>query len=282
MFKPIITLIFLLLPLLLIDCRCNREQIILKSVVLEIPSNAAGFSEKLDRDKFLTIVKSAIAKNVSYGFDEQLESGSELRLMMEPPGSAGKKGLLIFAVLSKKDKEHTRDFKAYADIDMVDGMVRGGDISEAIGKVLQNLYQLHSGRHVDNDMYLKKIELAAKGESIDYEELMTAISVLGYAEEKKAAPFFITLLSQTKDLAMGNACLIALSDMASEEAMPAIIEFVERKPSIIRRQGIIAAQRIASKLAAEWLLVMAYGHDDPMVRNEALVALKHVEAKLGL
>jgi hypothetical protein len=282
-FKPkIIISIFLLLPLLVIDCRCNREQIILKSVVLEIPSNAAGFSEKLDREKFLTIVKSAVAKNVNYSFDDQDQEGSELRFMVEPPAPSSKKGLLIFAILSKKDQEQIRDFKAYSDIDIVDGLVRGSDIGEAINKVLQNIYQLHRGLHVDNDLYLKKIEQAAKGQSIDHEELMAAIFVLGYAEEKKATPFLITLLANTSDLAMGNACLIALSDMAAQEAMPAIIEFVERKPSIIRRQGIIAAKRIASKLAAEWLLVMAYGHDDPMVRHEALVALKHVEAKLGL
>lgn len=281
MFKPKVTaFVFLIMPLLLIDCRCNRQQIILKSVVLEIPSSAAGFSQKIDREKFLSLIKSAIAKNINYGFDEHNEEGAELRLLVEPPAGSVKKGLLIFAILSAKEGEHLRDFKSYADIDAVNGSIRAGDISDAIGKVLQNLHQLHRGFFVDNKLYLNKIELASKGQPIDFEELMTAISVLGYAEEKKATPFLIQILKTTTDLAVGNACLIALGDIASLDGMPAIIDFVERKPSIMRRQAIIAAKRIASKLAAEWLLVMAYGHEDPVVRHEASLALKHVESSL--
>ena len=35
-----------------------------------------------------------------------------------------------------------------------------------------------------------------------------------------------------------------------------------------------------SKLGAEWLVAMAYGHDDPMVREDALKALHEVEKYL--
>ncbi|HXW60295.1 MAG TPA: hypothetical protein VEK06_02035, partial [Myxococcota bacterium] len=62
-------------------------------------------------------------------------------------------------------------------------------------------------------------------------------------------------------------------------AMEAIIEFAERKPPYIRRQAIIAAHKVASPLAMHWLLVMAYGHEDEVVRKEALQAFLEVENK---
>jgi predicted protein tyrosine phosphatase len=129
---------------------------------------------------------------------------------------------------------------------------------------------------------LAKITAVNDGAKMERTELLNAISVIGDKKEKGASGQIAKLMLTTNDLAVGNACISALSDINEPEAMDAIINFVERKPAIIRRQAIIAARKIANQTAAEWLLVMAYGHDDAMVRKEASEALEVVEEKLGL
>ncbi len=128
---------------------------------------------------------------------------------------------------------------------------------------------------------LAQVVAVNNGATMDRNELLNAISVLGDNKEKAASSQISQLMLTTNDLAVGNACISALSDINMPGAMNAIIDFVERKPSIIRRQAIIAARKIGDQSAAEWLLVMAYGHDDPQVRKEALAALEEVEEKLG-
>ncbi len=129
---------------------------------------------------------------------------------------------------------------------------------------------------------LALVKNANEGQKVNRTELLDAIIELGEDKEHKAAEPLMTLMKTTKDLAIGNACLSALSELNHPKIMEAIIDFVERKPAIVRRQAILAARKIANKTAAEWLLVMAYGHEDATVRREAQLALDEVEKKLGL
>lgn len=126
------------------------------------------------------------------------------------------------------------------------------------------------------------VKAANQGERVDRTELLDAINELGDDKVEEAAEPLIVLLENTGDFAVGNACIDALSNLKHPKAMDAIIEFVERKPPVIRRQAILAARKIANKAAAEWLLVMAYGHEDATVRREAGQALEELEKKLGL
>lgn len=172
------------------------------------------------------------------------------------------------------------EYKSFADIKVVDGIVSGPDVLQTVNKVLDNLYLIQKGSSSDNQTYLDKLQSYVAGEKVEQAALVNAISVLGETEEKKALVPLIAILSKTSDIVVGNACIIALGRLKDPQAMPAIIDFLERKPPLIRRQGIMAARMIASKLAAEWLFVMAYGYDDPLVRKEAMEALAHVEEQL--
>lgn len=275
-------LIAFLLMLMLVDCNCQRRQIVVKSVLLDIPVNVAGFSSKLDREKFSDLVQSVIEKEPYFKLDRGRDDGEILRLaVIVPPELKRDSPILIMASISVQNDEAPIT-KAFADIKVIDGRISGKDVSASVAKVLQNLYHHRSGIMGDSTDYLTKIERAVSGENPAAEELINAISIMGEAREKKAVEPLISLLGKTESLSIGNACLVALGELEDKRAMSAIIDFTERKPPIIRRQAIIAARKIASQEAAEWLLVMAYGYDDPVVRSEALVALGDVETKLGL
>jgi hypothetical protein len=252
--------------------------VVIKSIILEVPTNADGMVNSFDQEKFALVVENAIDNDSHFRFDAKKDDGAVLRFALVPPDEKTRvASVMLVASLIQNKSEH----RSFADIKILDGSVSGQEILVAINKVLKNLYLIHSGSSADNQVYLDKLQSRLAGEKIEQGELINAISVLGETQEKMALEPLIKLLSSTNDLVLGNACLIALSRLAAPEAMPAIIDFVERKPPLIRRQGIIAARSIANKLAAEWLLVMAYGHEDPLVRKEAMDALWEVEEKLA-
>ncbi len=275
--------IALLLSLTLTDCNCQRRQIVVRSVLLEMPTSVSGFSQKLDREKFSDLVKLVLEKDANFHFDANRSDGEVLNLSLILPAELNSNSSILLAAALSKDNENLgSSTKAFADIKIEDGRISGSEVSSSVIKVLQNLYQLRTGAREDSNEYLKKLEQSTSGENLGPGELINAVTVLSEMHEKRAEPLLIKLLEQTDSLSIGNSCIVALGDLQSVPGMTAIINFVERKPPILRRQAIIAARKIASKEAAEWLLVMAYGHDDPVVRDEAKAALQEVETKLGI
>lgn len=127
---------------------------------------------------------------------------------------------------------------------------------------------------------LQKIKAANDGQQISHAELMEVVTVLGEMKAPGAEDQIIKLMLKTDDLAIGNACIMALGEIKSPQAMLSIIKFIDNKPSVMRRQAIIAARKIADDVAAGWLLANAYGHEDPTVRKEALSAFEEVNAKI--
>lgn len=127
---------------------------------------------------------------------------------------------------------------------------------------------------------IEQVRRAADGQDVDQNELRKAIAHLAQQADKQASDSLAKIMLNTDSLELANACLVALGDLGEQKSMAAVISFSERKPPIIRRQAIIAARKIGGKEAAEWLLVMAYGHEDAQVRKEALSALQEVEARL--
>lgn len=280
--KSTLYIVLLAIAIIFTDCRCHKRQITIKSVLLEIPSRVSGFAQKSDQEKLSDLIRIAIDKSPYFDFNADDESGQVLRMTLIPPDPNARNSNVLLAATLSSTSDGYEDIKSFVDIRVGDASVRGQDIGQAVSKVLQNLYHQNAGQIASYDIYIEKINASLRGEDIAANELINAAAVLGKARQSKAVMPLIQLLSTTKDLAVGNACLIALSELAAPEAMPAIIDFAERKPAIFRRQAILAARRIGSRLAAEWLLVMAYGHDDPVVRKEAMSALVEVEAKLGI
>lgn len=245
--------------------------------MLEVPTTEKALTP-FDHNKFALVVEEAINKSSHYRYDPQDSEGATLRFSLVPPDK--KSPDTVMMLVATLHKTLGGEYRSFADIKVTEGSISGQDVLEGINKLLLNLYLIQKGSRADNQLYLDKIHAYLTGESVPHGELINAISVLGETKEHKAVEPLIKLLSGTQDIVLGNACVIALTRLAAPESMQAIIDFVELKPPLIRRQGIMAARAIASKLAAEWLLVMAYGHDDPIVRQEALEALIEVEKKL--
>lgn len=278
--KKYIVLCFLSLVFVLVDCTCMNKPLVLKSVVLELPPSLGVLKDQVDQKKLSDMVENAIDKEGHFRFDANSD-GDTLRLSLLPSQSQKESVVMVVATLSPGTPSG-REHRSFTQIELTKGSMSGKDVSHAIQKVLTSLFQLQRGLAADHQIYIDRINASLAGEDVDQMALTHAISAVADSRSKEGIEALIRLLSSTKDVAVGNACLIALADIDAKDAMPAIIDFVERKPAIIRRQGIIAARRLATKLSAEWLLVMAYGHDDPIVRKEAREALEEVEQKLGI
>lgn len=134
--------------------------------------------------------------------------------------------------------------------------------------------------HKSYEPHLKMLEQYISGDLLDGIALMDSIEFLGKNKKKISLGPMMRLLALTNNPTIAQALLNALGDIGEKETVPAIIEYAERKPPLIRLQAIDAARRLPSKLSAEWLLVLAYGHDDEMVQIEAKRALEDVESFL--
>lgn len=270
-------LLFLLsLVLLIADCACSKK-IVLKGISVEIPSSIVGLSGPEDREKLSALIKRDINNSQYYEVNVNKTNSSILKLFFIPPKDSHDKAVLLAGSIADPKIEQ-KEYRAFADIKVEKGTSSGEAVTSALEKVLEQLYQQQNGYRTSHKDYLAKIEKGSKGE-IGTGELIGAISAVSYAKDMNAVAPLISLLKTTEDVAVANAALLALGDLKAEEAMPAIIDFLEGKVSIIRRQGITAAKRIGSKLALEWLFVMAYGHEDPVVRKEALDAFTELETK---
>lgn len=262
----------LLLSLLLLnDCACSSK-IALKGVTLEVPNTIAGLSSLADREKLSILIKRDIGENPHFFVDANKADGSILKLTFVPPKESQAQTVLLVGSIGQ-------DQRAFANIKVEKGESSGQFITEALEKVLAQLYQQQKGQKASKKD-VEKITAGLKGE-IGAAELLQAISSAGLSKDMNAVKPLTELLLSTSDISLANAALSTLGTLKAQEAMPAIIDFMERKPAVIRRQGIMVAQKIGSKLAMEWLLVMAYGHEDEIVRREALAAFTELERQLS-
>lgn len=252
----------------------------MKSVLLDLPTNTGDFVNRIEREKFADVVKAAIMADEHFSFDSTNAEGYVLRLQITVPStSLPVRSVLLSGMLLNLAEE---EITVFSDIKITDGQITGEDIKLGVKKLFENLYLALSNKPVDYDQYLQKIIQAVSNDTVLVGELINAIGVLGDVGEVRAVKPMMALMNKTHHVSVGNACLMALGDLKDPQAMSAIIEYVERKPPIFRRQAIASARKIASKEAAEWLLVMAYGHDDEIVREEAMEALFAVENHLAI
>ena len=271
----------LLCVLLLASCSCFDKRVVVRSLVLEIPKPGGKGQKNLDYEKFALVMEETIKHSKYFRYDAGNQQGVVIKFSLYPPEDEGENSSLLLLAVLEKAFSHD-EYRVFADISVEQGITSGSFVQDGINRALHNLYLINQGSRAQNQDYIRLIESYLAGNAVDQASLVTAVLVLGETQDKAALGPILALIRTTRSLVIGNACLVALAKLKDPQAMPAIIEFVERKPPLIRRQGIMAAKQIASKLAAEWLLVMAYGYDDPMVREEAQEALLHVEEKLKL
>jgi hypothetical protein len=274
---------YIIILIVMLDCTCYRSRVAINEIILDIPSSFNELASYEAKQVLQIEIQRKLNGTNNFKYDENVKSAHQLKIILSSPhGEGANKNILMTALLSRPQDNIERTYQAWVDVPLIDGELRKDEFLKSLSSILNSLYRLRMKGAVNNDEYIEKIKAKLKGDKISQTDLLNAIAILQEVKDKKSLDSMIELLKSTDDLLVGNALIMALGDIGEEEGMPAIIEFVERKPAIIRRQAIIAARNIASKLAAEWLLVMAYGHDDPVVKQEAWQALLEVEKKLGL
>lgn len=271
----------LLLLTLLVDCRCNRSEIVINQIILEMSEELMKVVPEKNIDALRLLVGKAIDENADFRIDERAD-GLILKISLFPKSSVGlKRNAMIIVNLIAVVEGKTREQSAFADVVLQnDQVLDEQSVEEGLRKALAEVQRQSVGKSIDTSTHLAKLTLAADGQAVDAQDLMNSISLLARQKDRTAVPLLIKILLHTDNIGIGNACLIALGEIKDPAGMQAIIDFAEHKPALLRRQAIIAARQIGSKLAAEWLLVMAYGHEDPQVRKEAAEALAEVESHL--
>lgn len=241
-----------------------------------MPEGLAALASPQSQVELKEAIKDAVTETPNFNFDANLKKGATLRINFLQKNN-DKGVLLIQALLSPPSDKDSQEFSAFASIDVRNGLDVTG-LRLALAKAFQDLKLMSKNDPVDAKTLVEIVERASRGEKIESPVLINAVARLGGTHDKEFAVSLKKLITTTEDLAVGNACIMALGQIGDQESMEAIINYAERKAPLVRRQAIIAARSIASPLAAQWLFVMAYGHEDPTVRKEALAALKEVEA----
>lgn len=254
------------MPLILIDCTCLSKSIRVKTIIFETASDLANIKQN---DLGLALEK-AVRENSHYTYAPK-SYGNELTITLM---AHHHDSVVMKASLSNNNETLYTSFTEFT-LDNADLSIEA--IKEALNKLLDDIYVLKQEQKLDNEAYLHDINAYIAGANIKETKLVNAISMLGQSLDKRAFTPINKILAMTNNWAIGNACMKALGQFKDPEGMQAIIDYTERKPPLVRRQGIAAARMIGSKLALEWLLVLAYGHDDPMVRKEALEATLALE-----
>lgn len=264
----------LLLLLLITDCQCQRTDLVVNKVSIELPENLlkAAVSRQVDPQALL---EEALNSDPYFHVKPAQSDAGLLHITLVV--SRHDSELLLVANLSRKNEEKM----AFAEIAFSDiPNFEAAALKKALSTALVFLRQQLVSYYKDDQDYLTLIKKASEGDVISPEILTNALKIVSKKKEKDSLSFVINLLGSTDNLAVANSCLMTLAALKDVSALPAIIDFAQSKPALIRRQAIIAARQLPSKLCAEWLVVMAYGHDDALVRKEAHLSLLEVEKYL--
>lgn len=262
----------LLIFLVMCDCQCQRQNqhsdFVVTKITLDMSENLLKVAEAQQIDPKL-LLQDALNNDPSFLVNPEKSDSGVLHLSLVI--SSQDNELLLIGNLMRKDQEQL----AFAEIDFTaDQEALKQKLSVALAYLRQ---QLVGGVQKSDLNYLALIKNASEGQDVNPITLTNALQRARDKKDKKSLPYVISLLGSTSNLGIANACLMLLAQLQDNSALPAIIDFAHGKPALIRRQAIIAARHMPSKLCAEWLVVMAYGHDDPMVRKEALKGLLEVE-----
>lgn len=256
------------MPLILIDCTCLSKSIRVKTIIFETDSD---LSNNIKQNDLGLAIEKTVRENSHYIYSPK-SYGNDLTITMMVSNNSS---VLLKASLTNNSEVLYSSFTEFAVNSNDDLSIDA--IKAALRKLLDDIHALKQEQKLDNEAYLHDINAYIAGSNIKENKVINAISMLGQSLDKRAFTPIIKILTTTNNWAIGNACMMALGQFKDPEGMQAIIDYTERKPPLVRRQGIAAARMIGSKLALEWLLVLAYGHDDPMVRKEALEATLALE-----
>jgi hypothetical protein len=273
--KQLLAWVSLVIFLLACACHCQQEKKILGHLQLDIPNYLAALNDDLDYRKTRKIIRESLDDDPHFRFDPDKESALTLKISIFSHRDGAKEILSLSSSIYFADEEAQK--VSVAELLLGPDGISEADLKHALRQSLQDLWLEIQGKSADKRHFIERVSQAAKGETVDQKELILAIELSAESKTKEALESIGALLLASRDLAVANACLNALGKMKNENAMPAIIDFASRKPPIFVRQAILAARKIASVLAAQWLYVLALGHDDEMVRKEAMAAFKELE-----
>lgn len=259
-------------------CECRKPTIEISQIMLDVASSLSELSNVENQQVIANNINDVILSNQFFKFLPNNKQANILNIAILPQDEENplQKELLLLGYLESKDNTQ----KYYSSLKINQGSIEKKDFEEALSTLLIKIYNGFYSSDIANGNYLVVIKDYALASHANKSEVINAINLAGEHKNKEAQDYLITILKNTHDIAVGNACMVALGELKSVKSMEHIINFASRKPPIIRRQAIMAAKKIASKLALEWLLVMAYGYSDKTVREEALLAFLEVQKKI--
>lgn len=257
-------------------CECKKTTIEISQIILDVSPDLSELAQAGNQEIIAENIRNVLEKNTVFKFlpDKKDVYSLFISILSDEQTS----NLILLGYLEYKNKSYK---KHYANIDLSSKNIEKQSFEKALEALLSKIYNDFYADEPNNINYLDIIKDYKNIVDGDKNELVNAASLAGEHKNKQAIPYLIEILHTTNDIALANACMISLGELQAKEAMEGIIEFSLKKPPIIKRQAIIAAKKIASKLALDWLFVMAYGYNDFSVNQEAYEAFLEVEKKLN-
>lgn len=257
-------------------CECRKTTIEISQIVLDISPDLSELTLENNQEIIASNIRDVLNKNSI--FKLLPDKKDVCSLFVSILSDEQNKSLILLGYLEYKNKSYK---KHYVSIDISSKNIEKQSFDKALETLLIKIYNDFYADDPENINYMDILKDYQNLANSDKNDLITAANLAGEHKNKEASAYLLKILRSTNDIALANACMISLGELKASDAMESIIEFSFKKPPIIKRQAILAAKKIASKLARDWLFVMAYGYNDFFVNQEAYEAFLEVEKNLN-
>jgi HEAT repeats len=264
---------------LLTDCNC-RQSLLVTQLLVDHVSGDDTFT--LQRKDIRKICKKILShqKNIKVKWDRSKNGVLRVRFQFLPvQEKTGAGQLMVSLKYSEITNQGLRQYFASSSLAVANTDEHRLIFERVFSQGMSELISTWQGEKQSSARLLEEMNEDWIDETVNENQLLQNIHLLGIKKEKKAVPILVKILLGRNEKA-ALASMVALTDIGDPDAVDGITKYAERKSGDVRKQAILAVRKMGGKKAAAWLFTLSTGHEDSEVRLAASEALKYVEEKL--
>ena len=263
----------------------DGEQLVVRRVLVDV--DPAAVAADVDREQVRATASAVLAKTRGITIDEKRADGAILRVRVEsfaraspdlapallpqghPPTPTPPATLSLAVDVTEGGRPTLRGHSVASAHGVIDPRAL---VEQALKEALRQALQTRAADKLGSDELLAWLS----DPSTSTAQQKRAMQALGSRREKRATPALAALL-KSPDADVAATALQALTLLADEAAVDAIIAYSDRQPAQLRKQCIDAVKATGSPRARAWLFTLSSGHPDPAVQSHARAALAALE-----
>lgn len=275
------------------------DALVVRRVLVDV--DPAAVAAGVDRERVRAEVSDVLAHSRGVVVDDKRGDGAVLRVRVESFARAAFEpaadpNAATAPPLPKEAKTQTETPPSTLSlaVDVTEGgrpTLRGHSVASAHGVVdphalveqalrdaVAQALQTRAADQLSSDELLSWLT----SETASSEQKQRAMQALGSRREKKATPTLVAIL-QGGDEELQAQALQAITLLADEDAVDAVIVWSDRQPALMRKLAIDAVKASAhggeaGKRGMAWLFTLSTGHPDVDVQAHARAALQSLES----